>query len=127
MPTLKTFLLKLTVLTVVLMGAEWATFRYGMDFEMTLAFWLSFAWFFGITLLVHIMLLRAGEKDAKKFVPVFMGMVGLKMFISLGMLMAYLALVEESVKSFAVAFLVQYIAYTVLEVTSVLKALKNKG
>ena len=127
MPAIKPFLIKLLILTALLVTAEWLIFHYGLKTEMTLAYWLSFGWFFAITLLVHIMLLRAGEKDAKKFVPVFMGMVGLKMFVSLGMLMAYLAIVEENVKSFAVAFLVQYIAYTVLEVTSVLKALKNKA
>jgi len=120
----KKFLIQLAVLTVVLFGAQYLVFTYGFEKEMSFPYLMLYPWFIGLTGFVHFFLLRAGQKDHKKFVPIFMGSIGLKMFACLAVLMVFIAYNAEETKPFAVSFMVLYFAYTTLEVLAVLKALK---
>ena len=119
------FLLQLTLLTAFLFGGQYVVFTFLLEKALTLPYLILYPWFIGLTGFVHFFLLRAGQKDHKKFVPVFMGFVGLKMFTCLAVLVIYIANRPEEAKPFAVSFMVLYFAYTAIEILAVLKALNK--
>jgi len=125
MSAFKNFLIQVAVLTGILVAAMFGVFTYVLHKPVTAPYLILFVWFIGITLLVHRALLRAGKKDAKKFVPVFMAASGIRMMASLVYLMIYLGATEGDAKIFVVSFVSLFMAYTALEVLAVLKALRR--
>lgn len=123
----KQFMFRLVVLTVVLLVATLAIFNFAIHHDFTIAYWFIFIYFFGMTSLVHFLLLRAGgaDEEPKKFVPKFMGVLGLKMFASLLYIFIYSFMFTEDMFAFAITFICVYLSYTTLEVVSILGALKD--
>lgn len=118
---------RLVVLTAVLLVGTLAVFNFGIHHDFTVAYWFIFIYFFGMTALVHFLLLRAGgaNEEPKKFVPKFMGVLGLKMFASLLYIFIYSFLFSEDMFAFAITFICVYMSFTALEVVSILGALKE--
>jgi hypothetical protein len=63
----------------------------------------------------------AGAKNKMLFTNVFMGVSMFKMFLSGGVIAAYVVLGEPTSKLFVVPFFTSYLLYTVLEVLSLSK------
>lgn len=80
---------------------------------------------FAVTIIVHIYLVRASENDARKFMARYLGAMGLKIFIYILFLIAFLALATEHAIPFLVSFLVCYAAFTLVEVITMLKIQKR--
>jgi hypothetical protein len=79
-----------------------------------------------VTLGVHYALLKASEDDPRKFASKYLGAMGLKIMIYLVFLVVILFVDTEHAVPFLVSFLVMYITFTVYEVISILKYLKNR-
>ncbi len=79
---------------------------------------------YATSMLVHHFIMKASGEEPKRFPAYFMAITGLKMMIYIVALGIYVFLFKESGIPVVVAFLVLYVVYTVLEVSSVLRALK---
>lgn len=121
----KRFIISSLILSAILTGGMYGVFEFALNKPVTIGYYMIVVYFLCINSLVHYMLLKAGEKDPKQFVPKFMGAMGLKMFLSLIYIFAYVVLNENEVVYFAVTFLIMYFSYTALEIVSILKALKQ--
>lgn len=77
--------------------------------------------------LPHIYLLVSAAGDAKTFVRKFMGGTVLKFFVYMGIIMGYMLFTQESKKAVVLYFLMAYIPFTLLEVSTLYTELRKAG
>ena len=82
---------------------------------------------YGTSMLVHHLTLKASEENPKRFPAYFMGITGLKMLAYIILLGIYVFIFKENAIPVVIAFLVLYMAFTILEVLSAVSKLKNQG
>lgn len=83
-----------------------------MNEAFTLKNYLSYLYFFVGSFFVYRFLFISMNEDPKKFVTRFMAAMGLKIFISLMILVVYMWFNQSEGKVFAVNFLVLYLLYS---------------
>ncbi len=92
------------------------------------AIYLSVYLFFPIaTLLVHQSLMKQIDKRPQAFVTYFMGGMTAKLLSSLGILLVVLYTNREIKVAYTLLFMIYYLAFTVLSVLTLFKALKQKN
>ena len=92
------------------------------------AIYLSVYLFFPVvTILVHASLMKQVNKRPQAFVTYFMGGMTVKLLSSLGILLVVLYTNREIKIAYTLLFMVYYLAFTVLSVTTLFKALKQKN
>lgn len=98
----------------------------GLEFN---AVHISFCGLFmyGSSLLVHYATVKASEESATRFPAHFMAITGLKMAAYIIVLGAYVFVYRREAIPVIIAFLVFYLAYTILEVISAMKIVKSKN
>ena len=82
---------------------------------------------YGTSLLVHHFTIKASEENPKRFPAYFMAITGLKMMIYVILLGVYVFIFKETAIPVVIAFLLLYLAFTVLEVFSAVSELKSEG
>jgi hypothetical protein len=82
---------------------------------------------YGTSLLVHHFTVKASEENPKRFPAYFMAITGLKMMAYIIMLGVYVFVFKETAIPVVVAFLLLYLAFTLLEVLSAVSELKSDG
>lgn len=84
-------------------------------------------YFFAITTLsLHFMLQRFSRGNPKRFISYFMAATGLKLFLYLAVLLAFVFSFPNDAVGFIIEFFILYLLYTSYEVYFILK-LKHKG
>jgi hypothetical protein len=77
--------------------------------------------FFGITALMHYVILRITRLNPRRFVSYFMLATFVKLIVYFTAVLVYVFNFRENLLSFIVTFFVLYIFFTVFEVTLILK------
>jgi len=118
----KAFIILLAALTALAIANEtldivWNTFHLSL-----LALFM-----YGTSLLVHHFTIKASEENPKRFPAYFMGITGLKMMVYVLLLGVYVFVFKETAIPVVIAFLLLYLAFTLLEVLSAVSELKNQG
>lgn len=80
-----------------------------------------------VTLLMHRYLLKGSDKRANQFINRFLMMTTLKLVLYLSVITVYAFINREDAVPFTVTFLGYYIIYSVFEVSSLLKHLRNSN
>lgn len=96
--------------------------QYNLQFGAAIVFIFFFAY-----ALIHRILLRMGEKEPKKFVNSFMGLMGLKMLIFLSFLLIFVYRHPEQKVAFLMLFSASYVLHTINEVYWATKFMKEKN
>lgn len=78
-----------------------------------------------ITLLFHILLVKAARESNMLFVNKFLAFSGLKLMIYLLTIIIYIFFIKFEPVVFLLTFAILYIIYTVIEITSLLKFFKK--
>lgn len=125
MPSLKSFSLKLLVFSlftfaILCFWKQFASERFQSDLLVPL--WIFFVL---STFLIHFILVRAAEKDPKRFVGYYMGITAIKLFGYLIIIVIYALLKREAALGFTLWFLVLYLLYSGFEVVMLLKHFKK--
>lgn len=81
---------------------------------------------YGTSMLVHHFTIKASEENPKRFPAYFMAITGLKMMVYVLLLGVYVFVFKETAIPVVIAFLLLYLAFTVLEVFSAVSELKSK-
>jgi len=123
--SLKSFFFQLALFSIITLGIlllfqHFASFRFQTDL-----FWLIWLFFIATTALIHVVLIKAANRDPKKFVPYFMGITGIKLFGYLIIIIIYGLLNRESSVGFIMCFLLSYFLYSGFEVVTLLKHFKK--
>jgi len=124
--SLRKFGLNLLLLTLVLTALGYGLFLFVIPESYFTLFPLVPFVLFAVTIIVHIILVRASENDARKFTSRYLGAMGLKILIYIVFMIAFLVLATKHAVPFLVSFLVCYASFTLVEVISILKYLKRK-
>lgn len=88
--------------------------------------WLILGVVGGITLILHVYLLRAAERDPKAFVRGFMAVNTIKIFLYLGFLVVYVMTDRKGAASFIGHFAAYYFVFTAFETTLLYRYLLPK-
>lgn len=117
---LKIFLIRylknILLLTSLIAIAAWVLHSFAPHILSPLLPWFI-PYFMIISLAFHYYLLKASEKDTKKFVPHFMGSTGVKLVIYLGTLTATAFTIDNDPVPFIIGFFILYLLYTIFEIT----------
>jgi len=87
---------------------------------------LLYIFMFGISVGIHAFLLNSLKKEAKKFIPAYMGATGIKMIVLLFTLLLYGLFNKESLVEFALSFMAIYVVFTSVETILIFKESKKK-
>jgi hypothetical protein len=121
----KNFSLYLSLITIFLTATGWIIIRTWMPEKYFKGFLLLPLLFFCITLALHWYLVRSSRKEIIKFTPRFIGATGIKMLLYIILIVVYLLIDRAHAVAFLLWFLICYFLYTVVEIISILRYLKN--
>jgi L-asparagine transporter-like permease len=119
------FIIKLLLFSVFVAGAILAWKHYGPAPYQTSTAWFSFAYFLLLTAGLHYILNSSSKGDPKKFVQSYMLATTLKLFASLAVVVIGMLINRAGAAPFAVTFLVLYFAFSIFEITVLMRDLKR--
>lgn len=119
------FAIYLFFLTVLITFTGWILFQTVLKDQYFSGFLFLPFLFFGITIALHIYLIKSSQKEIIKFTPRFIGATGIKMLIYFILILIYLLIYREHAVSFLICFLICYFTYTAFEIISILKYLRK--
>jgi hypothetical protein len=119
------FTLYLLLLTVLITIIGWILFKKVLPDQYFRGFLFLPLLFFGITISLHIYLIKSSQKEIIKFTPRFLGATGIKMLIYFLLILIYLLIDRDHAVSFLICFLICYLIFTAFEIISILKYLKS--
>ena len=119
------FVKKLFILTIILALVSYLTFLLVPLPQMIVLYYIL-GFFLIITGVIHYFLLKASEKNPRRFPAYYMGGITLKLFVSLIFIVIYAISDRENAKFFLLAFFIIYLIYTTFETVFILKHL-NPG
>lgn len=123
---MKSFLLKSSVLGAVLILSEFLIETVANKTVHIPLFPVLVIFFWAVTNIIHSFLLKATEKNVRRFNPVFLGLNMLKMFIYLILASVYLWFFREYAVHFAIGLFFLYASFSVLEIREISKIVKQK-
>ena len=126
-PTMKQFLIKSTILTIVVFLIGTALYTTVLKSYFFSVLPLVVLFFYGVTNLVHAYFLTIADKTNTRFTSKYMAVNYIKMFFYLLVAIVFVVLNREIAKVFVVNFLLLYIIYTIFEVNEFLKKIKQKN
>ena len=81
---------------------------------------------YGTSVAVHHFTVQASKEKPQRFPTYFMAITGLKMMVYIIALGVYVFIFKDNSTPLFITFLILYVVYTVLEVTSALRFLRKK-
>lgn len=118
------FILKMAVLSVLLFSIQYFAFQQ-LNIELSTIYGIFYAFLIVITLLSHYLIMKQINKRPQLFVTYFMGLMTVKLFIALGIMLVAIWFNREDKFPLAITFMVLYFGYTFLSISSILPFLKN--
>ena len=105
--TLRSFIMTLTILTVVL-AILIAVVNYLIPFFLSIQIftWSALAFFFALTIITGYMGFRSLEKSSHGFVASVNGIVLLKLALSIAFIVAYLLIAKPGKPNFIISFFI---------------------
>lgn len=122
---MRSFLVGTLLLALVQVLASYFIFNQAIGFQPNSVVYFFPFFFIGIFGLVHWQLIKALEKEPKRFVTIFMGATGAKMMVALFTILIISLVLKTDYKHVAVCFIAEYLLFMALEVVFVLKELKT--
>jgi len=78
-----------------------------------------------VTIVLHLLLVKASKKAPIKFINNFMASSGIKLFVYFLIILAYIYFIKQDIILFLCAFLSLYFVFTILEISAILNYLKK--
>lgn len=125
---MKSFLIKLTVITLGLALIGWLAFSFFFTQYYLPALPFLLAFFYVITIAIHAYQLRLAKKDIGKFARSNMLITFFKLIVYSVIAVVYIAFDKENAIPFVVCLMLLYLVFTFIEVAESSKiARSNKG
>lgn len=118
------FILKLVVLSALLFSLQYAVFQK-LQIELTSIYSIFYIFLIFITLISHRMIMKQIGKRPQLFVTYFMGLMTVKLFISLGIMLISIWVNRADKFPLAITFMGLYFSYTFLSISAILPHLKS--
>lgn len=124
---MKRFVIQSTILTVIVFllgGIVYSTILRSFYLPILL---VMVIFFYVVTNLVHVYLLRIAGKSSLRFSSQYMAVSFIKMFFLLAVAVLFVILDRANAKVFVANFLLLYVAYTSFEVYEFSKVVRQKS
>lgn len=118
------FILKIAVLSALLFSIQYIAFQQ-LSVQISTIYGVFYAFLIVITLLSHYLIMKQINKRPQLFVTYFMGLMTIKLFIALGIMLVAIWFNREDKFPLAITFMLLYFGYTFLSISSILPYLKN--
>jgi len=118
------FILKIAVLSALLFSIQYIAFQQ-LSVQISTIYGVFYAFLIVITLLSHYLIKKQINKRPQLFVTYFMGLMTIKLFIALGIMLVAIWFNREDKFPLAITFMLLYFGYTFLSISSILPYLKN--
>jgi len=123
----RSFFIKLILFTIVLAVVIAVLNFLSPFFQSFQSFtWMSLVFFFLLTLLAGFMALRSLEKSPHGFIASVNGIVVLKLFLSIALIILYLVIAKPGSPKFITSFFALYILFTAFEIREFIIVQKKK-
>jgi hypothetical protein len=124
-PLFRHFLLRLVILTLMIMVVAYFLFRQPLSHFPVTGYPFVLIYFFLITLLFHLYILKSYREAPGKFTTRYLGANGIKMLVYMISAGVYLLLNRKEVVQFLVYFFSLYLFFTIFEIREILTYLKK--
>ena len=124
---LKKYIIRLLVFSAILSALSFGLFSFVLQQYYLPVFPYLIAFFIIISILVHVILLKASNFRIAKFSTFYMGSTTAKLFLYIIFLIIYVLVDKENAVPFLLTFFVLYFLYTIFETFSLLIDLKEKN
>lgn len=119
------FGLKLFGISSMLFIAHFAIRTFFIESELHFMVPVTYFILWLLTFLFHVFLSNKKEKSPKTFVNIYMGAIGVKMFVSLLVFFAIGFIFKEDLIEIAIAFIGSYLIFSGMETYQLIKELKS--
>lgn len=125
MASLRSFFIQLSLFSILTLGVLLCWQNVVSARFQTDLMWFIWLFFILSTAFIHVVLVKAAERNSKNFVMYFMAITGLKLFVYLIIIIAYALLKRETALGFSFCFLLMYFFYSIFEVITLIKHFKK--
>ena len=123
---LKSFLYKMLVIALLIISLEGLFFVYKMPEAYNNIYVFLLVLFLSLSILSHNYLLKSLPKKANNFINMVMMFSGIKILVYLIFMVVYIIIsTNKHVIPFVIIFFIHYITFTIVELSSILKAMKR--
>ncbi len=123
---LKSFLYKMLIIALFIISLEGLFFVYKMPEAYSNIYILLLAIFLVLAISSHSYLLKSLSKKANNFINMVMMFSGIKILVYLIFMVVYIIVsTNKHVIPFVIIFFIHYIIFTIVELSSILKAMKR--
>ena len=119
------FILRLLVFLIVLLPLDYFVLQEVFNIEFSYKYYFVFGYFTLIVLLIQIYINNSLKKRPQVFIWTFLGALGLKMFLSLLVLVIVMYAGVSEPKIWAVNFVSLYFAFSTFSALQIMKAQKT--
>ena len=120
------YLRQLTFISITLIVLQLFVF-YALDFKLSFLYVIPYLYLIGFNIVAHHFLLKANAERPQKFINTFIAVLGLKMFMSLLLVLVLGLSFKEQLLPLVISFLILYFCYTIFEIKSLLNLPKERA
>ncbi len=85
------------------------------------------AWYFVLTAIVHLILIKTGKKDEKSFIRRFMATITIRFMLHMAIIFLWAFTHRETAVAFIINYFVLYLCYTLFEILVLMKMIQNSA
>jgi len=116
------FLIELAVLTVILLPLNYFVLEELLDTEFKLIHYFVYAYYVIMVFIIQMVMMRALKNRPQRYIISFMSSMGIKIFLSLIILVVIMYTGLESSKPFAINYLILYLVFSAFSIFQMLRA-----
>ena len=124
---LKKYITRLLIFSTILSTISFGLFSFVLPQYYLPIFPYLITFFISVSILVHVILLKASNFRIAKFSTFYMGSTTAKLFLYIIFLIIYVLVDKENAVPFLLTFFILYFLYTIFETFSLLIDLKEKN
>lgn len=119
------FFISLFLLSFVLVSINYFLLQEVFNTTFTSFYYGVYIYFITLVSIVHFIMLDSLKKRAQRYIVVFMASMGIKIFLSLAVLVVIMYSGINNTKVFAINYLMLYLFYSAFSISQMLRAQKN--
>lgn len=123
---MKSYSGRLVIMSAILLAIQVVVF-YLLNIQLSLVYFIAYVYLIGFNLVAHHYLVKANNERPQKFINTFIAVLGLKMFMSLLLVLVLGLSFKDELLPLVISFLILYFCYTIFEIKSLLKLPKEKS
>lgn len=116
------FLLRSAVLVLFLISVNYFVLEEFFKTDFTALYYGIYIYFYMMITIIHVFMVRALKKRPQQYIIVFMSSMGIKIFLSLIVLVVIMYSGLDKTKTFAINFLILYLLFSSFSIYQMLRA-----